>query len=388
MIQEFYAKLSENEKKIFYAAIGMVILALFDILFLRPVFSRLASIDKEITEKKNSIKQDLRFLTYKDKILNEQEAYQTFETDERKTEEEIIAGFLKTVELLASESSINLAKLNPAGSTPKKGFVLYHAVLECDGRLTDMVEFMHRIDMTENLLKVDQIDMSGNKASAENVKASMKIAKLIIDPQTMGNYDFSDPEATQPYAGGGGGGKGAGLSAGGAQNTVSSGAGGSPGSGAGAQNSAPPGAVRSQSGTGTGRPQPNGPEDLYLGKEAAASQRGAAVAGGAAGGGGDYNRLSSGGIGGPERGGRSNVRRKDRKKEPEKEKTEVQKKFSDLRKGGRVRVQSIEVLWERLWSKAFPWWKPKESGTPDILPQDYPEEEEESNLWEEKFRRR
>jgi len=197
VFQEFYGKLSEQEKKIFYAAVIVVVLALFDMLFLRPVLSRLHSLDENISEKKNALSQDVRFLSYKDKIITEEEVLKIFETDEGKTEEEIIAGFLKTVELLASESGVNLSKVSPADTNTKKGVVEYFAVLECDGKLEDMMRFIHKIDETKNLLKVIKVDMSGNKASADSVKASMKVVKLIIDPKTIGNYEYTGEDAKQ-----------------------------------------------------------------------------------------------------------------------------------------------------------------------------------------------
>ena len=212
MIQEFYTKLSEKEKKIFYIAILFAVLALFDVLFIRPVMSKLNSLENEIDDTKNSIKRDMRFLSYREKISFEQKEFSKYQTDEMKTEEEIIAGFLKTVELIASEASINLVKLNPAEVEPKKGYIEYYANLECDGRLENLINFMHKIDMTQNLLKVVKLNLTGNKASADKVKVSMKISKLIIDPMTIGNYEFVEEEPLAEgtgVSGGAGMGKGA-----------------------------------------------------------------------------------------------------------------------------------------------------------------------------------
>lgn len=194
MIQAFYNKLSEQEKKIFYGAVLFIVMAFFDMLFLRPVMNRLEALDKEIQEKTNSLKRDIRFLTYRDHILKEEEEFRKFQTDEKQPEEEIIARFLKTIELLATDSKINLVKLNPAEVAPKKGYIQYHANLECDGPLTNVIQFMHKIDTTDNLLRVVKVSMMGNKARVEDVNASIKIAKLVIDPKTIGNYEDASEE--------------------------------------------------------------------------------------------------------------------------------------------------------------------------------------------------
>ena len=176
MIKDFYSKLSDKEKKIAHWAIAAVVCFLFDALLLRPVLSKLSSLDKEISEKTSSIKRDIRFLSYEDKINKEEDLFSVYQTDEAIAEEEIIAGFLKTVELLASEAEINLVKLNPAEVTPKKGYFEYYANLECTGKLDNMVAFMHKIDTTNNLLRIVKVNMTGKKASPEQINAAMKVA--------------------------------------------------------------------------------------------------------------------------------------------------------------------------------------------------------------------
>ena len=78
MFNEYYSKLSEKEKKICNIAIVIVILALFDRLFLGPVLSRIGEVDEEITKQEVSIVRDLRFLSYKDRILKESDEYKKY----------------------------------------------------------------------------------------------------------------------------------------------------------------------------------------------------------------------------------------------------------------------------------------------------------------------
>ena len=42
--------------------------------------------------------------------------------------------------------------------------------------------------------------MTGNKASKEDVKLEMKVAKLVIDPATVGNYNFDTKGIKMPEA--------------------------------------------------------------------------------------------------------------------------------------------------------------------------------------------
>lgn len=185
MIQKFYNKLSEKEKKVFHIAIAMVTLAFFDMLFLRPVLSRMRSLDEEIKQKENVVKRDLRFLSYKERILKENIAFNNYFINQEQTEEEIIAGFLKTVEMIATDASVNLIKLNPSESKKKKGYIEYYADLECAGELKNVIRFMHLIDSTENLLKVVKMSIVSKAAGTDEVLAVMTLIKIIVDSTSI-----------------------------------------------------------------------------------------------------------------------------------------------------------------------------------------------------------
>ncbi|MCB9757466.1 MAG: type 4a pilus biogenesis protein PilO [Candidatus Omnitrophica bacterium] len=183
MLKDFYTKLSEQERKIFYVALGFILLAAFDFLFLQKVTSKLKSLDRDIEQTKNDINRNVRFLAYQEKIFKENEIYSVYQADERKTEEESIAAFLKTIENLGTEAEVTLGKLNPADAVSKKGYMQYYANVECNGKFENIIKFIHKIDTTNNLLKVVKMNITGKKSSADEVTVSMKISKLIIDAQ-------------------------------------------------------------------------------------------------------------------------------------------------------------------------------------------------------------
>ena len=197
-MMEVFNKLSSQEKMFLYAAVAAGVIAFFDLLFYRPVTSRLREIEENIQKANLAIEQDIRFVSYEDKIYAEQEVFKSYQTGEKKTGEEIIAEFLGTVESLAKAAAVNLSKITPADVVAKKGAVYYSANLEADGRLEDMVKFMYEIDKTENLLKIVKVSMEANKAVPDGIKASMKVVKLVIDPKTIGNYEFKGDDLTGP----------------------------------------------------------------------------------------------------------------------------------------------------------------------------------------------
>src|SRR3989338_490298 len=184
MIQKFYAKLSDKERKVFYFAMGAIVLALFDAIFLRPVQSKLKVMNEEISEQTNNIKRDLRILSYREKILVERQKLWEYYPKAEQTPDQIKAAFLQRIETVATEAKINLAKVSPSNEEEKKGFKKYYADLDCTGLLPDIVKFMHMIDSTPDLLKVVKVTLTG-KPNVKEVTANMTLVKIIPDPKAI-----------------------------------------------------------------------------------------------------------------------------------------------------------------------------------------------------------
>jgi len=298
VIQEFYSKLSDQEKKIFYVAVAAIVLAFFDLLFLRPVTSRLKTIDEEIREKEHGIKRDLRYIAYKDKIVEEMAVFDSYYTKEVQSPTQIKAEFLQKVEKIATDSKINLKRINPSGENQKKGFVQYFAELECMGEFDDVVRFMHSIDTTNDLLKVVKINMTGKKAGSREVTATMKVVKVILDPDAVWEQSQLVEEIEKSAAGRGApkpkkkerkasaGGSGAGSASGGGKESKKAGKASSGGSGGGASKSGKAGSSKSGSGGAGGSGGSSGKKGSGSGGGGGAGSAGGLSGSGGSGGGG------------------------------------------------------------------------------------------------------
>lgn len=181
MIQKFISKLSEKEKRLTYATVVVILVVLLDRLFLGPVTSRLSSLDEEIKHQEESIRRDLRFLSYKNRILEENRVLKRYYTRKKLTKEETIALFLKRIEGLAAQAQINLIKVTPSEGEQKKGFVEYSASLDALGKLKDVITFMHLVDTSDDFLRVLKVNINAKKASSEDINVSLTITKTIIE---------------------------------------------------------------------------------------------------------------------------------------------------------------------------------------------------------------
>lgn len=191
-IQEFVSNLSDKEKKALYITVLIVLLALLDGLLFRPSLERLKNIDDEISKQESSVAQDLRFLVYKDKILQESQVFSKFYTDNVQDDDVVNAAFLSMIEKIATKENITLVKSNPSPSKKQKRYIEYYADLDCTGQLKDMISFMHAINSSDELLKVVKFNVAPKKGAANEVTTSMTVVKLVISPRLTIDTTDSD----------------------------------------------------------------------------------------------------------------------------------------------------------------------------------------------------
>ena len=184
-ISKFISGLNEGQKKLLVITVVIVVAALFDRLLIAPTMSRLASIEEDITKEEASIKQDMHFLGYKDRIIKEGNEIAPYLTENMTTDEEMIAAFLKKIESLASQTKVTLIKVNPAPGEQDADYWKYQADLECSGDLADVVSFMHMVNSDSNLMKVLKFNFSSKKTDTDEIKATMTIEKIVVPEKDM-----------------------------------------------------------------------------------------------------------------------------------------------------------------------------------------------------------
>ena len=184
-INKFIAGLNDNQKKLLVFAVVIVIAAFFDRLLIGPTMSRLSAIEEDIAKEETTIRQDIRFLKYKDRILKESKEIEPYLTKNMLTDNEMIATFLNKIQSLASQMKVSLIKINPAPGEQDAEYWKYQADLECSGELADVISFMHAINSDVDLMKVDKFNFSAKKSDTNEIKATMTIEKIVITVKPM-----------------------------------------------------------------------------------------------------------------------------------------------------------------------------------------------------------
>ncbi len=206
-MNQFFTNLTPLQKKLFYVAVFFGTLALFDLLLVGPSLSRRDKIDEEIKNAEDSIKGDLKILSYKGKIDKEKELLKPYLSDTLPKEEDVMAQFLGKLDLYIKETELALQKNNrsndqaeeAASDSEKKQYLVYKADLECSGKLEDIAKLIYRIDTSKDFLKILKINLAMKKTGeVEEMKAVMTVAKYVFPAdQALLNTDAAAPSVAK-----------------------------------------------------------------------------------------------------------------------------------------------------------------------------------------------
>ncbi len=180
MISKFISGLTANEKKILTITSLFVLLALFDRLLVGPSLGRMKELDENIAKEEDVIKQNMRFLGYKERIVKDAATFKDFYTKDVRSEEEVTADFLKKLELMGTQSAVELSKISPVAPEYQKDYVKYFATMDCSGKLENITAFVYAINNSKELIKVEKMTLGSNARNAEVVQASLTISKMIV----------------------------------------------------------------------------------------------------------------------------------------------------------------------------------------------------------------
>ncbi len=180
MIKDFYAKLSPKEKTLLFVTLGLISLALLDAFVLGPILSRSRIMDAEIHAKEETIKRNLRIISFRDSIESEYQGYQSYLDSADKMREEIIGDLLKKIEVMARDHKIGIINIQPGDIAENPVFQEYKTSLECEGAFADLLGFMRDLEGSEFLFKITKYSMIPKSKGGEVLICTMDISRVFI----------------------------------------------------------------------------------------------------------------------------------------------------------------------------------------------------------------
>ncbi|MBN1869284.1 MAG: type 4a pilus biogenesis protein PilO [Candidatus Omnitrophica bacterium] len=175
----FWDKLSNKEKLGLSLALAVMAIALLDRLVFSPIRSRFQRINKAIKINEKQLAHDLRNVRQEGQITRQFEKYVEY-VQRSGSDEEEVAKILGEIESLARQSAIYLANMKP--QTPKEiDFYKEYAVeIDAEGEIGSLISFLHHLNMSTQLLRVEKLRLSSNKKGDKVLKASLLVTRVLV----------------------------------------------------------------------------------------------------------------------------------------------------------------------------------------------------------------
>jgi len=175
----FWDKLSQKEKIGLSLAFTFILVASLDRLIISPIRGQLRRINQAVKIGEKQLKHDLRNVHQKDQIAAEFEKYAEY-VQRSGSDEEEAAKILGEIESLARKSKVYLVDMK--SQTPKEVefFKEYAIEIEAEGEIASLTTFLHQLNTSTQLLRVEKLRLNSQKKGDKTLKASMLITKILV----------------------------------------------------------------------------------------------------------------------------------------------------------------------------------------------------------------
>lgn len=184
-LAKMFSELSPIGKSLFIAAFACLLLAFMDRLILGPILTEMKVMDAEIEAKKETVRRNLRIISFNDKIVDEYHQYRDYLDTGERTQEEIVGDLLRKIELFAKQQSISIINIRPGDVQENPVFHTYRTGLECEGTLKDVLAFMNLLEESDYLFQITKYSMVPKSKNGEIVTVNMDISRILITAEDM-----------------------------------------------------------------------------------------------------------------------------------------------------------------------------------------------------------
>jgi hypothetical protein len=163
-------KLSAKEQRLVYIILGLGGLWLIYSYLIEPAFSKLTELDETIKQCKELKASDDIIRERKEFIIKDYETYQSYMTPPEETAKEN-SKLAELINGLAQKSQVTINNL--ATKEAKECRV----VLDCEGKITSIIQFIYDLSCAPVLLKIEKVDLSLKAPKDEPIKCMLTISR-------------------------------------------------------------------------------------------------------------------------------------------------------------------------------------------------------------------
>lgn len=171
-------KLSRKEKIGLGISLVFLAAAFLDRLMIHPLRIRFHRLDQQIRISEKQVGGDVRNVRQKDLVSEEYERYLPYIKRSGSDEEEA-ARLLGEIEALARKSSVYLVDMKPRRPRETEVYKEYAVEIEAEGQMEPLMGFMHQVNTSPQLLRIETLRLTPTKAEADILRASLLITKVL-----------------------------------------------------------------------------------------------------------------------------------------------------------------------------------------------------------------
>ena len=180
-ISNFISKRTPTEKNLLYMTVAISMVAIIYLGAINPALNKIKELDTAIELEKKSVQNDLNFVAYRPNVEAEREEISKYFTT-LKDENKLNSSLQKTLQEIEQETNVNLVKKNPDLPRRDEFYTEYIVNVDCVGDFKDVVAFMHKVNNSDQLLKILKYRLVPKRGAQDQMTVSMTIAKMVIYP--------------------------------------------------------------------------------------------------------------------------------------------------------------------------------------------------------------
>lgn len=181
-LSKTFSTLSRREKLVLYAAVGAVSFTLLDRLIVYPIYTRMRQVQTQIRDRENEIVRNMRILSKKERINADVERYVAYlrAAEDRSVD---MTAVLKSIEELAQKSELSVVDMKPAGikENEKEKTKKYVVNLNGEGEMSQIVDFMYRVENSSDLLTIERVQISPKSRESSVAQCAFMISRMFMD---------------------------------------------------------------------------------------------------------------------------------------------------------------------------------------------------------------
>ncbi len=173
-------QLNSREKKILYAVItlGALVIGYHGIFV--PMTAKFEQLDDEIFAMQMRLRKAKTLIRQKNDAVEMSKKYANLEKMDAGTDEEEIARLLNFIEQTARKDNVSLSDVKPQPVKSDKVTKVYPVDLNAEGELNALIEFIYELEHSEQLLKIEKVEMSPKEEKSAILRANLTVSRVVV----------------------------------------------------------------------------------------------------------------------------------------------------------------------------------------------------------------